>query len=495
MTKKNLFIASLLFIQLLTADVLIVPYAYDQGALKFLLVHHNIIKKAPALPIKGWKGFWGKTEQDALDQAKGLGFSFTLNSPLITNPTKIYFQQISPFVMGKTIFTDNKLSQHSQPINNVAWIALSELLTGTITVKRNQQSQQYPIAHQLNTAVQQNRIALQQHFNAPSSISSPSGGPYAAMIQKTLSYGSWPTADASAYDAFKIETQLPEDPELKSYDFKLDGYNKYTPMGTEKWERSAMLEQSHKPWKTPWDIAKKTTDMTYILFYSHTKPFYEFANFWAAPLYVDDGSTDKTAWPTSEHYFQAHKFTIDSHDYIETKQKTSPKAAFDYARARYAIPTNQDKNANWFKEDLDAMLKALWAKFTQNDTLKDILLGTKPSPGTSVNTVPTNSIIIEDALGRDSKWGNGTYGDGLNHLGQMLMFIRARLLHQIPPNEKYVWRKPSVLKQWVNMLPQPGTHSAAWQAAVHQAAGGATPQQTDPQDIFKLAEALHSLTK
>lgn len=76
----------------------------------------------------------------------------------------------------------------------------------------------------------------------------------------------------------------------------------------------------------------------------------------------------------------------------------------------------------------EIMIKALQAKFAQNEHLKRELIGTG------------DKILIEHTL-RDSYWGDGGYGSGLNKLFQLLMQVRSEFnehpkIHKTSINRK-----------------------------------------------------------
>ena len=70
---------------------------------------------------------------------------------------------------------------------------------------------------------------------------------------------------------------------------------------------------------------------------------------------------------------------------------------------------------DWEDVKLSVMEKAVFAKFSQNPRLKELLLATG------------SKDIIENSP-RDSFWGCGKDGKGLNHLGKILMRVRSQLL-------------------------------------------------------------------
>jgi ribA/ribD-fused uncharacterized protein len=142
-----------------------------------------------------------------------------------------------------------------------------------------------------------------------------------------------------------------------------------------------------------------------IYFYNKAAPYYEFSNFSSYPITLDG-----KVWPTTEHYFQAAKFT-DEEVREAIRLAKNPYCAFKMGRSRdYTSVMRQD----WGTHRLVAMMTAIRAKFTQHGTLKETLLAT----GTKE--------IVEDSP-RDDYWGIGKNGDGTNHLGKLLMQLRDEL--------------------------------------------------------------------
>ena len=142
-----------------------------------------------------------------------------------------------------------------------------------------------------------------------------------------------------------------------------------------------------------------------IRFYDRDAPYYEFTNFYAADIHLDD-----KIWPTTEHYFQAQKFV--GTPFAEMIRRCAfPREAFDLSRN----PTvSRWRRSDWDEVKIDVMRKALLAKFTQHERLLKILLSTK------------NRQLIEHTS-RDSFWGNGGDDTGQNHLGRLLMEIRDNI--------------------------------------------------------------------
>lgn len=152
-----------------------------------------------------------------------------------------------------------------------------------------------------------------------------------------------------------------------------------------------------------------------IYFYSTKDAFGEFSNFSAHPFELEG-----KRWLTSEHYFQAQKFT--DIDYQEKIRLTvSPMVAARLGRSR-AVPIRSD----WESQKDEVMRTAVTAKFTTHPKLRQLLLS-------------TGSDELVEKTAEDHYWGCGTSGTGKNMLGVILMEIRATLQSQtirtnLPPS-------------------------------------------------------------
>jgi len=141
-----------------------------------------------------------------------------------------------------------------------------------------------------------------------------------------------------------------------------------------------------------------------IKFYHAHKPYYQFTNFFHAPIVVDGKK-----WLTSEHYFQSQKFDDDDLKEQVRLQQTA-RYAFDQAHS-----LDSYKRWDWDAIKDDAMLQAIWAKFNQHPRLRKLLLDTD------------DSTLVEATQGKDIYWGVDQHGFGFNRLGQSLMLIRSEL--------------------------------------------------------------------
>jgi len=140
-----------------------------------------------------------------------------------------------------------------------------------------------------------------------------------------------------------------------------------------------------------------------IKFYSSKGDYGCFSNFSRHSIELNN-----SVWPTSEHFYQAQKFT-------ETEYKTKvleakgPMAAAIVGRDR-ENPLRDD----WESIKDEVMYEAIRAKFTQHEDLKEILLSTG------------DARLIEDSP-TDYYWGCGAKGNGKNMLGVLLMRFRDEL--------------------------------------------------------------------
>ncbi len=119
---------------------------------------------------------------------------------------------------------------------------------------------------------------------------------------------------------------------------------------------------------------------------------------------------DGVPWPTTEHYFQAQKF-VGTPYVNKIRNSSSPRDAFSLSRDPVI---SHWRRSDWEEVKMDVMRKALYAKFTQQLGLKQTLIRTE------------NRKLVERSP-YDSFWGDGGNGTGQNHLGKLLMELRAKL--------------------------------------------------------------------
>lgn len=145
--------------------------------------------------------------------------------------------------------------------------------------------------------------------------------------------------------------------------------------------------------------------MNKINFYSSSEtPFGVFSNFLRGHPITLKGKS----WPTSEHYYQAQKF-------VDTEHEESVRLTKDPAEA---AAMGRDKKRplrkDWNEVKNDIMREAIHAKFTQYQTLKDILLA-------------SGNLEIVEHTTNDRYWADGGNGSGQNWLGKLLMELREEL--------------------------------------------------------------------
>lgn len=148
-----------------------------------------------------------------------------------------------------------------------------------------------------------------------------------------------------------------------------------------------------------------------IKFYHPQDPDGHFSNFSRHAIVLDGKH-----WPTVEHYYQAQKYVGIDETYAEAIRKVgTPGEAKSMSRDPKHPP-----NPNWDLIKDDIMRRAIWAKFTQHPSLKQLLLDTG------------NAILVEDSP-KDYHWGCGKDGTGINMLGKILVETREKLRQQTTP--------------------------------------------------------------
>lgn len=140
-----------------------------------------------------------------------------------------------------------------------------------------------------------------------------------------------------------------------------------------------------------------------IKFYSTTGEYGCFSNFSHHSVKMNG-----KIWKTSEHYFQAQKFAGTP---LEEKIRKCGRAmdAANMGRNR-KNPLRKD----WESVKDNVMREVVYAKFSQNEYLKKILIDTG------------NEELIEHTE-NDKYWGDGGNGKGKNMLGIILMEVRDRI--------------------------------------------------------------------
>lgn len=116
-----------------------------------------------------------------------------------------------------------------------------------------------------------------------------------------------------------------------------------------------------------------------------------------------DGST----WPTSEHHYQAQKFT-DPALRARVRGAATPRDAQRVGGQLSPV------RPGFHQTKLDVMRTVLQAKFTQHDELREKLLG-------------SGDAVLIEASPIDDSWGEGQDETGQNWLGRLLIEVRSLL--------------------------------------------------------------------
>lgn len=143
-----------------------------------------------------------------------------------------------------------------------------------------------------------------------------------------------------------------------------------------------------------------------ILFYNIDEPFGFLSNFSDHPILCKG-----IIWKTTEHYFQAQKFSNRS---LEEKIRlsNSPMSAKNIAKEY-----RSQRLSEWDRVKNDIMYKALYAKFTQHPDLRSKLL-------------LTGNAEIREHTSNDFYWADGGDSSGKNILGKLLMKLRGGLANK-----------------------------------------------------------------
>ena len=121
---------------------------------------------------------------------------------------------------------------------------------------------------------------------------------------------------------------------------------------------------------------------------------------------------EEEVFNSSEHAYQKAKFK-DPKVWDWVKQAPAPRFVCIIAHGLHFY----DMNPEWKNIRLQRMRDVTYAKFSQNETLKQKLIDTHPS------------VLIENSK-TDAYWGIGKRGKGKNMLGVILMEVRDLMMKE-----------------------------------------------------------------
>lgn len=156
-----------------------------------------------------------------------------------------------------------------------------------------------------------------------------------------------------------------------------------------------------------------------ILYFARDRGAFGFmSHFHPSPIVLDGLS-----WASVEHFYQAQRsFDPEYRDVV----RNAASAAMAKRLAAHPDLPRRASQKSWFRKNhqrprpdwqevkLDIMRRGDWAKFSQNEELGRLLLGTG------------SAELIEDSP-FDPFWGIGPDGSGPNWAGRVLMEVRDRL--------------------------------------------------------------------
>jgi ribA/ribD-fused uncharacterized protein len=153
-----------------------------------------------------------------------------------------------------------------------------------------------------------------------------------------------------------------------------------------------------------------------IYFYKADQPYGCFSNFSWHSIYLDG-----TQWPTVEHYYQSRKFVGTKFADLIAKIQLAATPEEAAAIGRRPIYTPYP---HWNEQKCGVMYTAVRQKFWTHPDVQLVLLNTG------------DQEIVEDSP-VDYFWGCGGDRSGTNHLGQILMRIRAELQQTVTNAANY----------------------------------------------------------
>jgi len=147
-----------------------------------------------------------------------------------------------------------------------------------------------------------------------------------------------------------------------------------------------------------------------IYFYKVSQPYGCFSNF--SPHGID---IEGTYWPTVEHYYQGQKFvgSPDAPIIPLIHAAATPEEAAALGRCQ-----TRRLRLDWELVKTQVMRRAILRKFITHPQIQEILLMTG------------DEILIEDSP-TDYFWGCGANKTGDNHLGKILMSVRAEIRNSL----------------------------------------------------------------
>eukprot|EP01087_Luapelamoeba_hula_P024958 TRINITY_DN9681_c0_g1_i3.p1 TRINITY_DN9681_c0_g1~~TRINITY_DN9681_c0_g1_i3.p1 ORF type:complete len:349 (+),score=54.87 TRINITY_DN9681_c0_g1_i3:210-1256(+) len=124
---------------------------------------------------------------------------------------------------------------------------------------------------------------------------------------------------------------------------------------------------------------------------------------------------DDHTWSSAEHYFQAQKF-------VGQPLFDAIRKAPDSLKARKLGEMDTPFRTDWDDIKGEVMYKAVYAKFSQNPDIQELLLSTGIVP------------IIERST--DDYWADGGDGYGQNQMGKILGIVRSKIQRENDANAR-----------------------------------------------------------
>lgn len=166
------------------------------------------------------------------------------------------------------------------------------------------------------------------------------------------------------------------------------------------------------------DVAELAVKSSVIRFNKPWDRYGSLSTFSYHPISLPDSDGEPLVWSSVEHFYQASKFAgVTDQLAVQCKAEIQGTESPEEA-ARLGETLSRQRpdlvRKDWEIVKLQVMRTALRAKFLSYPALKSFLLSTE------------GSVLVESSQ-NDSFWGASKHGVGLNHLGRLLMDLRAEL--------------------------------------------------------------------
>jgi len=178
---------------------------------------------------------------------------------------------------------------------------------------------------------------------------------------------------------------------------------------------------------------------TRVKFYKAWDAFGALSNFYPSEVRLSmDCSGKPRSWRTVEHFYQAHKFCPCNGACDPWVEPPGGAAAADVdvdARRRELVeriwraetPENAARVGRWAENTQPELMRPDWAEAKLGVMEAALRAKFRDDAGARAVLLSTGAATLAEYSPRDAFWGTGADGRGQNHLGRLLMLVRASL--------------------------------------------------------------------